>query len=235
MPKRENKKTRTICKGPRRYKKQLFTKSRLSKCFNFENVLSEWECSKYFYKKKLEDYLNHSCWVFKWDKQANNNYTTANVSGKLGRADGTLFPSLQWHLHLVGLFRNGGQVLASCDDLSYWVTERGSEVQCLGLKVLWVCQSWCWAWGIPDNKARLIPWKGVLGPHTECSMGAHWENPRPRFQAVRGELCTLTELKPGGSVCALSNDCVLSSSYSSTIGYWKGQSPACLWIPIKSL
>lgn len=78
-----------------------------------------------------------------------------------------------------------------------------------------------------DNKARLIPWKGALGPHTECSMGAHWENPRPRFQAVRGELCTLIELKPGGSVCALSNDCVLSFTYSSTIGYWKGQSPAC--------
>lgn len=206
---------------------QVFRESRLSKCFSFESVLFEWKRSKYILKKKLQDYLNHSCWVFKWDKQATIITPEQTCLGSWGGQ---------------GAFSSH-----SCSDISILWAFSEMAARCL-FGVVIAVPGWLWggwksgAWGwryfeaislgagpgkFSDNEAQLIPRKGALaGEHTERSVGAHWKNPGPRFQGAGAPALCTQELKPEGAGCALSNGCVLSSPYNSTVGYWKWRSPA---------
>lgn len=153
------------------------------------------------------------------------------MSGKSGRAERILFPSLQWHLHLVGLFRNAGQMLVCCSGHSYY---------------WWGVGGWVVSW-VPGAEGTLRPsvlalslgrtlitrlglhlGRGISRWTRWVLQGAHWKNPRPRFQGARKDFFVFTELKPEGSVCTLSSDpVVLSSTYNSATAYWTWQSPSC--------
>lgn len=107
------------------------------------------------------------------NKQANNNHTTLICdTGKLGRADGILFPSLLGHLHCVGLFRNWRLETCVVFWQPWWSDCEGRVSPCLGQAVFVEVLRVHWSWGL-SWAVRGRPW---VGKHAECSVGACWRN-----------------------------------------------------------
>lgn len=147
------------------------------------------------------------------NKQASNNHITVNLwLAKLGRADLILFPSLQWHLHLVGLFIRGGWRLIAVTKL----LGGNRKSPGLGLKVPWSNQ---FLWGAWESLSYTV--KGRMSRWAQSELVGE-----PQAQMLGGQGGHV-ELKPKGSICAFSVGAVLFSTHNSATVDCKWQSPVC--------